>query len=106
MGLDIALIGLFILIGGTFAAAEMALVTLRDSQVRQLSGRGKRGQAIERLTQNPNNFLSAVQIGVTVSGFLSASFGASAIAPQVAPLLEDIGVSGAHRCAGKRDDRQ
>lgn len=92
MGLDIALIGLFILIGGTFAAAEMALVTLRDSQVRQLSGRGKRGQAIERLTQNPNNFLSAVQIGVTVSGFLSASFGASAIAPQVAPLLEDIGV--------------
>lgn len=91
MWLDIALIALFILIGGTFAAAEMALVTLRDSQVRQLAVKGKRGQAIERLTENPNNFLSAVQIGVTVSGFLSASFGAAAIAPKVAPQLVRLG---------------
>lgn len=92
MALDIALIALFILIGGTFAAAEMALVSLRDSQVRQLSTRGQRGQAIEKLTANPNNFLSAVQIGVTVSGFLSASFGASSIAPRVAPWLASWGV--------------
>lgn len=92
MALDIALIALFIIIGGTFAAAEMALVTLRESQIKQLSTRGKRGQAIERLTENPNNFLSAVQIGVTVSGFLSASFGASAIAPTVTPHLMQWGV--------------
>lgn len=92
MWLDVALIALFIVIGGTFAAAEMALVTLRDSQVRQLATRGKRGAAIERLTENPNNFLSAVQIGVTVSGFLSASFGAAAIAPAVTPMLVGIGV--------------
>lgn len=92
MWIDIALIALFIIIGGTFAAAEMALVTLRDSQVRQLASKGKRGRAIERLTHNPNNFLSAVQIGVTVSGFLSASFGASAIAPTVSPWLEGLGV--------------
>nr|WP_108870403.1 hemolysin family protein [Tessaracoccus timonensis] len=92
MATDIALIALFILIGGTFAAAEMALVSLRDSQVRQLSTRGQRGQAIEKLTDNPNNFLSAVQIGVTVSGFLSASFGASSIAPRVVPWLVSWGV--------------
>ena len=92
MALDIALIALFILVGGTFAAAEMALVTLRDSQVKQLSGRGRRGHAIQRLTENPNNFLSAVQIGVTVSGFLSASFGASAIAPKVSPWLVRWGI--------------
>lgn len=92
MALDIALIALFIVVGGTFAAAEMALVSLRDAQVRQLSTRGKRGQAIEKLTENPNNFLSAVQIGVTVSGFLSASFGASSIAPRVSPYLEGWGV--------------
>ena len=42
---DIALIALFILIGGTFAAAEMALVTLRESQIRQLAAKGKRGPA-------------------------------------------------------------
>lgn len=89
---DIALIFLFILIGGTFAAAEMALVTLRDSQVKQLAGKGQRGRTVEKLTQNPNNFLSAVQIGVTVSGFLSASFGAATIAPYITPSVEAWGV--------------
>lgn len=89
---DIALIFLFILIGGTFAAAEMALVTLRDSQVRQLAAKGTRGRTVEKLTGNPNNFLSAVQIGVTLSGFLSASFGAATIAPYLTPTLEAWGV--------------
>ena len=75
MAADIALVFVFILIGGVFAAAEMSMVTLRESQVRALAAKGKRGQAIERLTSNPNLFLSSVQIGVTVSGFLSAAFG-------------------------------
>lgn len=50
MWADIALIFVFILIGGVFAAAEMAMVSLRESQVKQLATKGKRGQAIERLT--------------------------------------------------------
>jgi len=89
---DIALIFVFILIGGTFAAAEMALVTLRESQVKQLSTKGKRGRAIERLTGNPNLFLSAVQIGVTVSGMLSAAFGGATIADELSPVLVSWGV--------------
>lgn len=89
---DFALIGLFILIGGTFAAAEMALVTLRDSQVANLSTRGKRGRAVARLSANPNRFLSSVQIGVTLSGFLSAAFGGATMASRFAPALESIGV--------------
>lgn len=89
---DIALIGLFILVGGVFAAAEMALVTLRESQVRQLAGRGKRGRAIEKLTGNPNLFLSAVQIGVTISGMLSAAFGGATIAARLTPALVEWGV--------------
>ena len=84
---DIALIFVFILIGGTFAAAEMAMVTLRESQVKQLATKGKRGRAIERLTSNPNLFLSAVQIGVTVSGMLSAAFGGATNAEAIAPVL-------------------
>ena len=92
---DIALIFLFILIGGTFAAAEMALVTLRDSQVKQLATRGKRGRAIERLTSNPNLFLSSVQIGVTLSGMLSAAFGGATIAQRLTPVLESWGIPAA-----------
>ena len=90
---DIALIAVFIVIGGTFAAAEMALITLRESQVRQLAGRGKRGRAIERLTGNPNLFLSAVQIGVTLSGFLSAAFGGATIADALAVVFVRWGVA-------------
>lgn len=89
---DLALIGLFILIGGVFAAAEMALVTLRESQVRQLAVRGKRGRAVERLTGNPNLFLSAVQIGVTVSGMLSAAFGGATIGARLTPVLVGWGL--------------
>ena len=89
---DIALIALFILIGGTFAAAEMALVTLRESQIRQLAAKGKRGRAIERLTSDPNRFLSAVQIGVTLSGFLSAAFGGATLAAGLAPVFENWGM--------------
>ena len=91
---DIALIALFILIGGTFAAAEMALVTLREAQIKQLASKGKRGRAIERLTSNPNLFLSAVQIGVTLSGFLSAAFGGATLASSFAPILERWGLPG------------
>ncbi|HSO68010.1 MAG TPA: hemolysin family protein [Arachnia sp.] len=90
---DIALIALFIIIGGTFAAAEMALITLRESQVKQLAGKGKRGRAIERLTGNPNRFLSSVQIGVTLSGFLSAAFGGATIAEALSTELQSRGLA-------------
>jgi putative hemolysin len=86
------LILLFIVISGIFAAAEMALVSLRDSQVKQLAHRGKRGQTVARLTSNPNRFLSAVQVGVTLSGFLSAAFGGATLSAQLSPVLVNLGV--------------
>lgn len=89
---NIALIFVFILIGGVFSAAEMALVSLRDSQVKQLATKGKRGQAVARLTGDPNLFLSAVQIGVTVSGFLSAAFGGAVLSGALAKVLVGWGV--------------
>jgi putative hemolysin len=91
--LNILLILFFIGVGGVFAAAEMALVSLRESQVRQLAHRGKRGQTIARLTQHPNRFLSAVQIGVTLSGFLSAAFGGATLSDDLAPVLQRLGLS-------------
>ncbi len=91
--LNIALVLAFVLIGGVFAATEMALVTLRESQVNAIALRGPRGQKVADLARNPNTFLSAVQIGVTVAGFASAAFGASSIAPSVAPLFVSWGWS-------------
>jgi putative hemolysin len=91
--LNILLILFFILVGGIFAAAEMALVSLRESQIRQLAHRGKRGQTIARLTEHPNRFLSAVQIGVTLCGFLSAAFGGATLSDDLAPVLQRLGLT-------------
>ncbi|MHB1009094.1 MAG: hemolysin family protein [Propionibacteriaceae bacterium] len=84
---DVLVILLFILIGGVFAAAEMSLVSLRESQLKQLAERGKRGAKVAELSQSPNRFLSAVQIGVTLSGFLSAAFGGATLAERLTPVL-------------------
>lgn len=91
---DSALILLFILIGGVFSAAEMALVSLRESQVKQLSAsRGSRGRAIEKLHSDPNRFLSAVQIGVTLSGFLASAFGGATLSKHLAGAFVKWGMS-------------
>ncbi|MDR1767303.1 MAG: hemolysin family protein [Propionibacteriaceae bacterium] len=89
---NIGLIALFVVIGGVFAAAEMALVSLRESQVKQLATRGKRGRVIASLTEDPNRFLSAVQIGVTLSGFLSAAFGGATLEEPLARVLAGWGL--------------
>ncbi|MEV5413953.1 hemolysin family protein [Thermopolyspora sp. NPDC052614] len=92
---NIALVLLFILIGGFFAAAEIALVSLRESQVRKLAESGKRGARVARLARDPNRFLSSVQIGVTVATMLSAAFGADTLAGELEPVLGGWGVPGA-----------
>jgi len=89
---NIALIALFILIGGVFSAAEIALVSLRDSQVRQLAAKGARGKKLARLAANPNRFLSAIQLCVTFSGFLSASVGAATLSGDLTPVLHSWGL--------------
>jgi len=89
---NMLLILLFIVIGGIFAAAEMALVSLRESQVKQLGTRGTRGKTVANLAANPNRFLSAVQIGVTLSGFLSAAFGGATLEEPLSGVLVGWGV--------------
>jgi putative hemolysin len=92
---NLAVVLVFILIGGFFAAAELALVSLRESQVQRLAAESRRGRRLATLTSNPNRFLAAVQVGVTLAGFLSAGFGASQIAPALAPTLIGWGLSDA-----------
>ncbi len=88
----LALVLVFIAIGGFFAAAEIALVSLREGQVRSVAQLGARGRRVAKLHDNPNRFLAAVQVGVTLAGFLAAAFGASSLAGDFAPALEDAGV--------------
>jgi putative hemolysin len=90
VGWGILLVLVVILIGGFFAGAEMALVSLREGQVRALSRLGKRGQRAARLAQDPNRFLSSVQIGVTLATLLSGAFGADLLAGKLKTPLSRL----------------
>ena len=83
----------FVLLGGFFAAAELALVSLRESQIQRLAEGSRRGRRLASLTKDPNRFLAAVQVGVTLAGFVSAGFGASRIAPELAAPLVNLGMA-------------
>src|SRR5512144_707225 len=78
---------LIILIGGVLATTENTLVSLRDSQVRTLAGQSRRGRIVAELNEDPNRFLSAVQVGVTLAGFLSAAFGGATLSGDLVPVL-------------------
>ncbi len=87
VGWDAAVVLVIVLVGGFFAGAEMALVSLREGQVRSLMQRGRRGQRAAKLAQDPNRFLSAVQIGVTVATLLTGAFGAATLASDMRSAL-------------------
>ncbi|MFW7414833.1 hemolysin family protein [Demequina sp. SO4-18] len=89
---NVGLVLVFILIGGVFAGTEIALVSLRESQIHRLQKQSSRGARVASVARDPNRFLAAVQIGVTVSGFFSAAYGASTLAPDFAPVLEGAGL--------------
>ena len=89
----VGLVLLFILVASVFVAFEIALVSLRESQVQQLANRGRRGQVLANLVANPTRFLAAAQVGITVTGFLSAALGAESLAPYVEPVLVGWGLS-------------
>jgi putative hemolysin len=89
-----AVVLVLILIGALFVATEIALVSLRESQLKALGERGRRGRRVLQLSESPNRFLAAAQIGVTLAGFLSAAFGESRLSSKhVEPWLRAHGVA-------------
>src|SRR5215469_14825514 len=77
---DILIVLVIISIGGFFAGSEMALVSLREGQVRSLAKRGRRGATAARLAADPNRFLASVQIGTTLATLVTGAYGAETLA--------------------------
>ena len=88
LGLNILLIFIFLVLGSIFSGTELALVSLRGSQIDQMEQEDARGARVAAIARDPNKFLSTVQIGVT----LSASFGESSISPFIVPVVKSWGV--------------
>jgi putative hemolysin len=90
--LEIVVIAILVILNGLFAAAEIALVTVRRSRIRQLVDEGdRRARRVARLTDQPGRLLATLQLGITFVGFLAAAFAGAAIAGQLADALRGIG---------------
>ncbi len=88
---DLAVVVLLILIGGFFAASEIALITVRRSRLTQLADEGNNAaRTARRLTEDPSRFLATIQIAITFLGFLAGAIGASAFSGYLAALIDDI----------------
>lgn len=91
--MDIAILIALILLNGVFAMSEIALVTARKSRLQRLAEDGDRSAAIAmRLGEEPTQFLSTVQIGITAIGILNGIVGEAAFAGSLAELLQGLGV--------------
>ena len=66
-------------VNAAYAGSEVALISLREGQLRRLEHEGGRGRLVARLAHDPNQFLSTIQIGITLAGFLASAAAAVAL---------------------------
>ncbi|BCJ52616.1 membrane protein [Actinoplanes sp. NBRC 14428] len=86
-GWQIALVAVLVLLNAVFAGSEMALVSLRESQLQRLERESRTGGTLARLARDPNRFLATIQIGITLAGFLASAAAAVSLAqPLIGPL--------------------
>jgi putative hemolysin len=88
---ELALIGGLVVLNSVFAGSEIALISLRDSQLDALERHGRGGRALTRLAREPNRFLATIQIGITLAGFLASATAAVSLAK---PLVGVLGFFG------------
>jgi len=90
--IPIVVMVLLITLGALLSGTEFAVASLRESQIDGMLEEGGRAAKAAKIARDPNRFLAAVQIGITLCDFLSAAFGASVIAPALTPHLIRIGI--------------
>jgi putative hemolysin len=80
-----------VVFNGVFAGAEIALIAMRRTRLRELAASGSRGaRAALALKDQPERLLATVQIGITAVGASAAAYGGSTIARDLTPVLEDL----------------
>ena len=92
--LDLAIVSGLILVGGFFAASEIALITVKRHRLAQLVNEGSRAARVaQRLVSDPSRFLATIQIAITFLGFLASAIGAVALSGSLAELVALIPIA-------------
>jgi putative hemolysin len=95
--MEIAIVAVLILANGLLSMSEFAVVSSQRTRLQQRADTGKPGaSAALELADNPNRFLSTVQVGITLVGILVGTFGGAAIADDLAIALENTIIPDEH----------
>lgn len=91
---DLIIIICLILLNGVFSMSEVALISARKSKLSSDSKNGNRSASVAlELANEPDKFLSTVQIGITLIGILTGLFSGATIATDLGEYLASIGVA-------------
>ncbi len=86
--MQIIVLVILILVNAFFAASEIAFISLNDAKIDMMAKEGnKKAKKIAKMLNEPSKFLSTIQIGITLAGFLSSAFASDAFAEDLAPVL-------------------
>ncbi|MFM2284156.1 MAG: hypothetical protein RL222_1660, partial [Bacteroidota bacterium] len=86
--MEILIILVLTLVNGFFALSEIALVSVKKSSMEHLAAQGNsRAKMVLQLLENPENFLSSVQVGITLIGIVSGAYGGAALTDDLDQLL-------------------
>ena len=88
---QLALIVVLVAVNAAFAGTEIALLTLRETQLQRLEERSRTGAVLARLARQPNRFLATVQIALTLAGFFASAAAALTLAGPVEARLGVLG---------------
>lgn len=84
---------ILITLNAVFACAEIAVISMNKTKIARLSAAGdKRAEKLAKLTEQPARFLSTIQVGITLAGFLASAFAAENFSDRFVNWLINIGV--------------
>ncbi|MCC7561530.1 hemolysin family protein [Methanobrevibacter arboriphilus] len=90
--LEIIIILILIVLNGVLAMSELAIVSSRRSKLQQMANEGKKhAKTVIELIDDPNQFLSTIQIGITLIGILAGAFGGATLAEPLSQNLTFLG---------------
>ena len=93
MGTAILIVLAFLVGNGLFAGAEIAVLSVRQTRLREFIRRkDKRAAAVKRLRDHPERFLATVQVCITTFGTAASVFGGAELEPMLASQLHEIGL--------------
>lgn len=91
---ELFIILFLILLNGVFAMSEIAIISARKSSLQTDANKGsKAAKTALNLAQDPDRFLSAVQVGITLIGILTGIFSGNKIAAELSTLLQNAGMA-------------